>query len=92
VPSLEPTFDDIEAPLQVTTDFTNHRFIIGDRNIEEKDLGTIQKDRVKEMQKWARIVKKLKEETAKRVILIFLILTVKESFEFYKMNFSPNLA
>jgi hypothetical protein len=61
--------DDIEAPPQLTTDFVYLRFI-GDRSIiDEKDFGTIQKDRIREMQKWARIVKKLKGETIKRVIL-----------------------
>jgi uncharacterized protein YecE (DUF72 family) len=61
--------DDIEAPSQLTTDFVYLRFI-GDRSIiDEKDFGTIQKDRIREMQKWARIVKKLKGDTIKRAIL-----------------------
>ena len=59
--------DDIEAPPQLTTDFVYLRFI-GNRSIDEKDFGTIQKDRIKEMQKWAKVVKKLKQDT-KRVIL-----------------------
>jgi len=35
-----------------TTDFLYLRFI-GDRSIDEKDFGKIQKDRVMEMKKWA---------------------------------------
>ena len=35
----------------VTTDFLYIRFI-GDRNIQEKEFGRIQKDRVAEMNKW----------------------------------------
>jgi uncharacterized protein YecE (DUF72 family) len=32
---------------------------IGDRSIDEKDFGTIQKDRETEMKKWASTVKKI---------------------------------
>jgi hypothetical protein len=38
------------------TDFLYLRFI-GDRTIDEKDFGKIQKDRVMEMKKWASKVK-----------------------------------
>ena len=31
---------------------------IGDRTIQEKDFGKIQKDRVSEMKKWARFLKR----------------------------------
>jgi len=43
----------IRTPPIVTTDFLYIRFI-GDRSIDEKDFGKIQKDRVAEMKKWAR--------------------------------------
>ena len=40
--------DEIQAPLILTTDFFYIRFI-GDRSIDEKDFGKIQKDRINEM-------------------------------------------
>jgi hypothetical protein len=45
-----------ELPPIVTTDFLYVRFI-GDRNIDEKDFGKIQKDRVLEMSNWAEQIK-----------------------------------
>ena len=51
----------IRTPPIVTTDFIYIRFI-GDRSIDEKDFGKIQKDRVSEMRKWARRVKRVEEE------------------------------
>jgi uncharacterized protein YecE (DUF72 family) len=44
---------DIHTPPLVTSDFLYLRFI-GDRSIQEKDLGQIQIDRIKEMKKVAR--------------------------------------
>ncbi len=46
-----------KTPPIVTTDFLYVRFI-GDRSIDEKDFGKIQKDRVLEMKRWAREIKK----------------------------------
>lgn len=43
----------IRTPPIVTTDFLYIRFI-GDRSIQERDFGSIQKDRISEMRKWAR--------------------------------------
>ena len=51
----------MSTPPIVTTDFLYVRFI-GDRSIDEKDFGKIQKDRVSEMRKWARRVKRVEEE------------------------------
>jgi len=48
----------LQAPPVLTTDFFYIRFI-GDRSIDDADFGKIQKDRVKEMQKWAKLVKKV---------------------------------
>lgn len=59
--------DDIEAPPQTTTDFVYLRFI-GDRSIDDKDFGIIRKDRVKEMQKWAKVIKNLKEKPALAIV------------------------
>jgi hypothetical protein len=48
----------IRTPSIVTSDFLYVRFI-GDRSIDEKDFGKIQKDRVSEMNKWAREIKEV---------------------------------
>ena len=48
----------IRTPPIVTSDFLYIRFI-GDRSIDEKDFGKIQKDRVSEMNKWAREIKEV---------------------------------
>jgi uncharacterized protein YecE (DUF72 family) len=44
---------DIKTPPIVTSDFVYVR-LIGDRSIQEKDFGTIQIDRIREMKKVAR--------------------------------------
>jgi hypothetical protein len=59
---------DIRTPPIVTTDFIYIRFI-GDRTIQEKDFGMIQKDRVSEMKKWARFLKRAREEEHKKINL-----------------------
>jgi len=46
----------LSTPPIVTTDFLYVRFI-GDRSIDEKDFGKIQKDRVSEMSNWANEIK-----------------------------------
>jgi uncharacterized protein YecE (DUF72 family) len=46
----------ISTPPIVTTDFLYVRFI-GDRSIDEKDFGKIQKDRVLELSNWAEQIK-----------------------------------
>ena len=48
----------MSTPPIVTTDFLYVRFI-GDRSIDEKDFGKIQKDRVIEMKQWADEIKKV---------------------------------
>jgi uncharacterized protein YecE (DUF72 family) len=58
----------IRTPPIVTTDFLYIRFI-GDRSIDEKDFGIIQKDRVAEMKKWARKLKRIAETEKERLIL-----------------------
>src|SRR5690242_20857875 len=52
---------DIRTPPIVTTDFIYIRFI-GDRTIQERDFGKIQKDRVSEMKTWARFIKRARDE------------------------------
>ena len=56
----------IRTPPIVTSDFLYIRFI-GDRTIQEKDFGTIQKDRVLEMKKWARFVKRARDGKNKEI-------------------------
>ena len=51
----------IRTPPIVTSDFLYVRFI-GDRSIDEKDFGKIQKDRVLEMNKWADEIKEVRRE------------------------------
>ena len=46
----------LKTPPIVTTDFLYVRFI-GDRSIDEKDFGKIQKDRLLEMKRWANEIK-----------------------------------
>jgi hypothetical protein len=58
----------IRTPPVVTADFLYIRFI-GDRTIQEKDFGKIQKDRVLEMKRWTRFVKKAREEQLDRLNL-----------------------
>ena len=48
---------ELRTPPIATTDFLYLRFI-GDRSIDEKNFGKIQKDRVMEMKKWASKVKR----------------------------------
>jgi hypothetical protein len=58
----------IRTPPIVTTDFLYIRFI-GDRTIQEKGFGKIQKDRVSEMKKWARFLKRAREEEQEKINL-----------------------
>jgi uncharacterized protein YecE (DUF72 family) len=58
----------IRIPPIVTTDFLYIRFI-GDRSIDEKDFGRIQKDRVAEMKKWARKLNRIAETEKDKINL-----------------------
>ena len=55
---------EIKTPPVVTTDFLYLR-LIGDRSINEKDFGKIQKNRIAEMKKWAKNLRRVVEETEK---------------------------
>jgi uncharacterized protein YecE (DUF72 family) len=61
--------EELPTPPTVTTDFSYLRFI-GDRSIDEKDFGKIQKDRTKEMQKWAKVIKETSKQDKNRIIII----------------------
>src|ERR687884_479651 len=52
---------ELRTPPIATTDFLYVRFI-GDRSIDEKDFGKIQKDRVIEMKKWSNKLKRVVKE------------------------------
>jgi uncharacterized protein YecE (DUF72 family) len=52
---------ELRTPPIATTDFLYIRFI-GDRSIDEKDFGKIQKDRVIEMKKWSNKLKRVVNE------------------------------
>jgi uncharacterized protein YecE (DUF72 family) len=52
----------IQTPAELTSDFMYLRFI-GDRSIDEKDFGKIQKNRLKEMSKCSEEVKSLKDKS-----------------------------
>ena len=60
---------EIQTPPIVTTDFLYLRFI-GDRSIQEKDFGRIQRDRVLEMEKWAENIKNLQDDERIRLAII----------------------
>jgi uncharacterized protein YecE (DUF72 family) len=64
---MESTCEDQNTPPIVTTDFLYVRFI-GDRSIDEKDFGKIQKDRVLEMSNWANQIKnvEIRKEKGRR--------------------------
>jgi uncharacterized protein YecE (DUF72 family) len=59
--------DTIQTQPELTSDFAYLRFI-GDRSIDEKDFGIIQKDRLKELTKWSEEVKKLKDKAKYAII------------------------
>jgi uncharacterized protein YecE (DUF72 family) len=52
---------ELRTPSIATTDFLYIRFI-GDRSIDEKDFGKIQKDRVIEMKRWSNKLKRVIKE------------------------------
>jgi uncharacterized protein YecE (DUF72 family) len=53
--------DTIQTPPELTSDFLYLRFI-GDRSIDEKDFGKVQKDRLKELKRWSDEVNRLKDD------------------------------
>jgi hypothetical protein len=62
----------IRTPPIVTTDFLYIRLSLHKihcRTIQEKDFGKIQKDRISEMKKWARFLKRAREEQRGRLNL-----------------------
>jgi uncharacterized protein YecE (DUF72 family) len=58
--------DTIQTPPELTSDFVYLRFI-GDRSIDEKNFGRIQKDRFKELKRWSDVLSnKMKKDNKAR--------------------------
>jgi uncharacterized protein YecE (DUF72 family) len=53
--------DTIQTPPELTSDFIYLRFI-GDRSIDEKDFGRVQKDRLKELRVWSQSLQRVKDK------------------------------
>jgi uncharacterized protein YecE (DUF72 family) len=61
--------DAIQTPPELTSDFIYLRFI-GDRSIDEKDFGIVQKDRLEELQRWSEEVSSMRmKDKAKYAIV-----------------------
>ena len=62
--------DILVTPPILTIDFL-YLWLIGDRSIDERDFGKIQKDRTKEMQLWSNILKEIQknEKNVKNIIV-----------------------
>jgi uncharacterized protein YecE (DUF72 family) len=54
--------DVIQTPAELISDFVYLRFI-GDRSINEKDFGKIQKNRLRELRMWSDTVRRIKDNT-----------------------------
>jgi uncharacterized protein YecE (DUF72 family) len=61
--------DTIQTPPELTSDFLYLRFV-GDRSIDEKDFGKIQKDRLKELQGWSEEVRRMKDKAKFAVVTV----------------------
>jgi uncharacterized protein YecE (DUF72 family) len=59
--------DTIQTPPELTSDFIYLRFI-GDRSINEKDFGRVQKDRLKELRLWSDSVRRVKNKAKFAVV------------------------
>ena len=59
--------DTIQTPPELTSDFLYLR-LIGDRSINESDFGMVQKDRLREMQRWSLEVNRLADNVKFAII------------------------
>src|SRR5919197_4571769 len=59
--------DTIQTPPELTSDFIYLRFI-GDRSIDEKDFGRVQKDRLKELRLWSDSIRRVKDKAKYTVV------------------------
>jgi uncharacterized protein YecE (DUF72 family) len=60
--------DTIQTPPELTSDFVYLRFI-GDRSIDEKDFGRVQKDRLEELKRWSEEVNSRLKDNAKFAVV-----------------------
>jgi uncharacterized protein YecE (DUF72 family) len=59
--------DTIQTPPELSSDFVYLRFI-GDRSIDEKNFGRVQKDRLKELRLWSDSVRRVKNKAKFAVV------------------------
>ena len=59
--------DAIQTPAELTSDFVYLRFI-GDRSIDERDFGKIQKDRIRELKMWSDSIDRVKYKTKLAIV------------------------
>jgi uncharacterized protein YecE (DUF72 family) len=59
--------DDIQTPTELTSDFVYLRFI-GDRSIDEREFGRIQKDRSKELKMWSNSLDRVKDNATLAIV------------------------
>jgi uncharacterized protein YecE (DUF72 family) len=59
--------DSIQTPPELTSDFVYLRFI-GDRSIDQKDFGRIQKDRLKELRLWSHSLSRVKDKAKYAIV------------------------
>lgn len=59
--------DDIQTPAELTSDFVYLRFI-GDRSIDEREFGRIQKDRSKELKMWSESLDRVKDNATLAIV------------------------
>ena len=69
----------IRTPPIVTSDFLYLRFI-GDRSLQEKDFGRIQKDRSPEMRKWVNRIKRAEKSIEENKRLKFAIVAANNHY------------
>jgi uncharacterized protein YecE (DUF72 family) len=61
--------DTIRTPPELTSDFLYLRFV-GDRSVDEKDFGKIQRDRLKELQRWSEEVNRIKDKSKFAIVAV----------------------
>jgi uncharacterized protein YecE (DUF72 family) len=59
--------DAMQTPAELTSDFIYLRFI-GDRSIDERDFGKIQKDRIKELKMWSDSIGRVKDKAKLAIV------------------------
>lgn len=59
--------DDIQTPAELTSDFVYLRFI-GDRSIDEREFGRIQKDRSKDLKMWSESLDRVKDNATLAIV------------------------